>query len=301
MLMENTNTVKIKTTTSVFELPQRLGILQYVEYEPPPKEWCTSEGCLYEGFLMAEGCKRGICVRYRVWVWSKDGRRWEARDRWKRRRNEEGGHLRQQVVDVLWELAERHNIEITHEFTIIIDGTPIGVPSCRSPRECYKEILSEFKKARETPRPPPPPDPVEEEYKMLIENYEWLRTWRKDVVIEHLNKEKKLFLETLESLANPEIPDIVPLFLSRFEPVISLGCGISVYKSIDDGNDDICVSFCIKDVYMPRIVTYCHKDGWRYLEGTLQPLKMGIMDGRLRDIYILRDKTLTPKKYVRII
>jgi hypothetical protein len=29
---------KIETTVSVFELPQRLGILQYVEYEPPRRE-----------------------------------------------------------------------------------------------------------------------------------------------------------------------------------------------------------------------------------------------------------------------
>jgi hypothetical protein len=50
---------KIKTTASVFELPQRLGVLQYVEYEPPPREWCTEDGCLYEGILTAEGCRRG--------------------------------------------------------------------------------------------------------------------------------------------------------------------------------------------------------------------------------------------------
>ncbi len=57
---------KIKTTAVVFELPQKLGILQYVEYEPPPREWCTSEGCLYEGVLTAEGCRNGMCVKYRV-------------------------------------------------------------------------------------------------------------------------------------------------------------------------------------------------------------------------------------------
>ena len=52
---------KIKTTAAVFELPQKLGILQYVEYEPPPREWCTSEGCLYEGILTAEGVpQRGV-------------------------------------------------------------------------------------------------------------------------------------------------------------------------------------------------------------------------------------------------
>ncbi len=44
-----TTTVRrIRATASVFELPQKLGILQYVEYEPPPREWCN-DGCLYKG------------------------------------------------------------------------------------------------------------------------------------------------------------------------------------------------------------------------------------------------------------
>jgi len=50
---------KIKTVATVFELPQKLGILQYVEYEPPPREWCTADGCLYEGLLTAEGAAEG--------------------------------------------------------------------------------------------------------------------------------------------------------------------------------------------------------------------------------------------------
>ncbi len=57
-----TTVKKIKTVAFVFELPQKLGILQYVEYEPPWREWCTSEGCLYEGILTAEGCKKGVCA-----------------------------------------------------------------------------------------------------------------------------------------------------------------------------------------------------------------------------------------------
>jgi len=67
-----TTVKKVKTVAAVFELPQKLGILQYVEYEPPPKEWCTNDGCLYEGLLTAEGCRRGVCLRYRVWVHSRD-------------------------------------------------------------------------------------------------------------------------------------------------------------------------------------------------------------------------------------
>jgi len=49
---------RIRTTATVFELPQKLGILQNFEYEPPPREWCT-DGCLYEGVLTAEGCRKG--------------------------------------------------------------------------------------------------------------------------------------------------------------------------------------------------------------------------------------------------
>ncbi len=67
---------RIRITAAVFELPQKLGILQYVEYEPPRREWCTNDGCLYEGVLTAEGCRKGVCVRYRVWVHSRDRRTW---------------------------------------------------------------------------------------------------------------------------------------------------------------------------------------------------------------------------------
>jgi hypothetical protein len=50
---------KIKTVAAVFELPQKLGILQYVEYEPPPREWCTGDGCLYEGLLTRRAVDEG--------------------------------------------------------------------------------------------------------------------------------------------------------------------------------------------------------------------------------------------------
>ncbi len=96
-----TTAKEIKTTAAVFELPQRLGILQYVEYEPP-RGWCTDR-CLYEGVLTAEGCRKGLCVRYRG-VHSRDRRRWRVRERW-RRSEDAGGCIRQQVADALWELA----------------------------------------------------------------------------------------------------------------------------------------------------------------------------------------------------
>ncbi len=112
-----TTVKKVKTVASVFELPQKLGVLQYVEYEPPRREWCTSDGCLYEGILTAEGCRRGVCIKYRVWVHSRDRRRWEARERWRRRRDEEaGGCIRQQVADALWELAGRFEVGLWYEY-----------------------------------------------------------------------------------------------------------------------------------------------------------------------------------------
>ena len=109
---------RIRATASVFELPQRLGVLQYVEYEPPPpREWCAGDGCLYEGVLTAEGCRRGVCIKYRVWVHSKDRRTWGAKERWRRRRDEEaGGCIRQQVADALWELSGQHDVGLWYEY-----------------------------------------------------------------------------------------------------------------------------------------------------------------------------------------
>ena len=173
---------KIKTTAAVFELPQKLGVLQYVEYEPPPRKWCAGDGCLYEGVLMAEGCKKGVCVKYRVWVYSRDKRRWEAKEKWRRRRDEEvGGCIRQQVADALWELSEKYDVGVwyrrveekvgmfRHETYVycgvVVNGVELDQPHCRSAEECVRQILEDYRreveKMREPP-PPPPPDPAEE-------------------------------------------------------------------------------------------------------------------------------------------
>ncbi len=115
-------TRKIRVTASVFELPQKLGILQYVEYVPPRREWCTSEGCLYEGLLSAEGCRRGVCIKYCVWVRSRDRRRWEAKEMWRKRREEVGGYIKQQVADALWELADRFDVGMWYEYVRVSMG-----------------------------------------------------------------------------------------------------------------------------------------------------------------------------------
>jgi hypothetical protein len=175
-----TKVKKIKTVTAVFELPQKLGVLQYVEYEPPPREWCTEDGCLYEGVLTAEDCRKGVCVRYRVWVHSRDRRRWEAKEKWRRRRSEEaGGCIRQQVADALWELSDRFDVGVwyrrveekvgirreTYVYSgPVVNGVELDQPQCRTVEECVRQILEDYRheveKMREPPKPPP--DPVEE-------------------------------------------------------------------------------------------------------------------------------------------
>ena len=188
---------RIKTTAAVFELPQKLGVLQYVEYEPPPREWCT-DGCLYEGVLTAEGCRKGVCVRYRVWVHSRDRRRWEVKERWRRRRDEEaGGCIRQQVADALWELAGRYDVGVWYEYVrvgtwvnqydvycgVVVNGVKLYQPHCRSAEECVEEILRDYKRELERMREPPkpPPDPAEELLKEWPElgafGVEWVRKW----------------------------------------------------------------------------------------------------------------------------
>ncbi len=187
---------KIKTTAAVFELPQKLGVLQYVEYESPPREWCAEDGCLYEGVLTAEGCRKGVCVRYRVWVHSRDRRRWEAKERWRRRRDEEaGGCIRQQVADALWELADRFDVGVWYEYRrvgvwvdrhdifcgVVVNGVRLSQPYCRTVEDCVRQILEDYKREVEKMKEPPPPDMAEELLRKWPElsafGAEWVRKW----------------------------------------------------------------------------------------------------------------------------
>ena len=193
---------KIKATASVFELPQKLGILQYVEYEPPRQEWCTNDECLYEGVLTAEGCRRGVCIKYRVWVHSRDRRRWEVKEKWRRRRDEDvGGCIRQQVADALWELSGKYDVGVWYEYVrvgtwsrqfdvfcgVVVDGVKLYQLHCRTAEECVEEILRDYRREVERLREPPEPalvikiDPVEELLREWPElgafGTEWVRKW----------------------------------------------------------------------------------------------------------------------------
>jgi len=193
---------RIRTTAAVFELPQKLGILQNIEYEPPPREWCTSDGCLYEGILTAEGCRRGVCIKYRVWVHSRDRKTWRTKEKWRRRRDEEaGGCIRQQVADALWELSEKYDVGLWYEYRrvgtwvdqydvfcgVVVNGVRLDQPHCRTAEDCVRQILEDYKKELERRREPPQPalvvrsDPVEELLREWPElgafGVEWVRKW----------------------------------------------------------------------------------------------------------------------------
>ena len=271
---------KVKAT--VFELPQKLGILQYVEYEP---ERCG--GCLHMGLLTAEGCKKGVCVKYRAWVFSRDGRRWEAKERWRKRRDEEeGGCLRQQIADALWELAERgYDIAVDSECGIAINGVAVSRPRCRGVEECAKQMLEEHRKRAESPPPPPRRSPEEEEYETLSQQYAWLEWWNKNAVAALLRQDRRTLLDVLQRLNSTEIPQFVAKFIGRFE--LDLRCMIEVFSN---GND-YCISFCVRDLE-PRTYCYAHGKGWHAAQQPkflrLKPLE----DGRLVEIYTAEGKEL---------
>ena len=192
---------KIKTVAAVFELPKRLGIIQQVEYELPRREWCAEDGCLYEGVLSVMGCKKGICLRYYVWVSSRDRKTWEVKERWKKKRDEDMGCLRMQVADALWELSGQYDVGVWYEYVrvgtwvnqydvfcgVVVNGVRLDQPYCRAVEECVEEIIRDYKRELEKMKEPPEPalvvkvDPVEELLKEYPEletfGVQWVRKW----------------------------------------------------------------------------------------------------------------------------
>jgi hypothetical protein len=108
---------KIKTTAAVFELPQKLGILQYVEYEP------SSEGVVYQRRVLVRGAsnRRGVPQRHmrkvpRVGLL-------EGTKGGGRRRSDGGGvAMKRRAVasssrwlTPLWELSDRFDVGVWYE------------------------------------------------------------------------------------------------------------------------------------------------------------------------------------------
>ncbi len=187
---------KVKTAVQIFELPKLLGIIQQVEYELPPHDRCAG-GCLYEGVLVAEGCRRGVCIKYRVRVFSRDRKSWTAEEDRLVRAAVLGGCIPQAVADALWELADRFEVGLWYEYRragmwinlyekscgLIINGVRIPAPRCNAVYECVERILEDYKREVEKMKEPPTVSPHKAEE--LLKKYpeleafgvEWVRAW----------------------------------------------------------------------------------------------------------------------------
>ncbi len=302
---------KIKTAAAVFELPQKLGILQYVEYEPPPKEWCTNDGCLYEGILTAEGCRRGVCIKYRVWVHSKNRRTWEAKEKWRRRRDEEvGGCIRQQVADALWELSERGvDVEVWYEYLrvgagvnqydvfcgVVVNGVRLYQPQCRSVEDCVRQILEDYKREVEKMNEPPEPalvirtDPVEELLREWPEleafGVEWVRAWaphaREELV--EIAKVMRRFPWMVEVVRQRPVSNPHPYM-------------VEVYVAVD--GSEVCLS-------LNQLKTFCARNGAvKETKLELAFSRYETYEEKIREVY--RPKgllafTTTAREYVKLL
>ncbi len=187
---------KVKTAAQIFELPKLLGIIQQVEYVPPLRDRCAG-GCLYEGILVAEGCRRGICIKYRVRVFSRDRKNWTTEEDRRVRATVLGGCIPQAVADALWELADRFEVGLWYEYRragmwidlyevkcgLVINGVRILTPNCDAVYECVERILEYYKREVEKMKEPPIvfPHNAEELLKKHPEleafGVEWVRAW----------------------------------------------------------------------------------------------------------------------------
>jgi hypothetical protein len=84
-----------------------------------------------------------------------------VRERWRRRRDEEaGGCIRQQVADALWELSGKYDVGLWYEYVrvgawshqfdvfcgVVVDGVRLGQPYCRAVAECVEEMLRDYRR-----------------------------------------------------------------------------------------------------------------------------------------------------------
>ena len=124
-------------------------------------------------------------------------------ERWRKKKRDEdvGGCIRQQVADALWELSGQHDVGVWYEYVrvgvgvnqydvfcgIVVNGVRLDQPYCRSAEECVEEMLRDYRREVERLREPPEPalviktDPAEE----LLQEWpelgafgtEWVKKW----------------------------------------------------------------------------------------------------------------------------
>jgi hypothetical protein len=257
--------------------------------------------------LTVEGCRKGICIKYRVWVHSRDRRTWGTKEKWKRRGEEAGGYIKQQVADALWELSSQYDVGVwyrrveekvgvfRYETYVycgpVVNGVELDQPQCRTVDECVKQILEDYKrelKRRSEPLPPPPPDPAEELLREWPElnafGVEWVRKWviLRDRLIE-IAKVMRRFPWMVEVIRQRPMCILHPYM-------------IEVYMTKD--GSETCLS-----LNLPR--AFCTRDGAvREVKLELTFSRYEVYEEKMREVY--RPKgllafTTTARKYVRLI
>jgi len=245
-----------------------------------------------------------------VWVHSKDRRRWEAKERWRRRRDEEaGGCIRQQVVDALWELSGQYDVDVWYEHKrvgawvnqydvfcggVVVNGVRLDQPYCRAVEECVEEILRDYRREVERLREPPQPvlvikiDPVEELLREWPElgafGVEWVKKW--------LDLRKRLIEIAKVMRRFPWVVDVV-----RQRPMSILHpYTVEVYVSRD--GSEACLS-----LNPPK--AYCAQNGSvREVKLELEFSRYETYEDKTREVYRLKGLlafTTAAREYVKIL
>jgi hypothetical protein len=305
----------IRTNAKVFELPTALGIPQRIE------GWREEErlGMLkfgYKGTVTAEGCKKGVCVKYKALVLSRDGREWRTPRQWERLGMPHyGGCLTQATADALWELVERgfevglwydcrirtssimiglklvpvERYVVCTSCGVVVNGVKLSNPYCRSVEECIERILEDYRHEVERMREPPMPSPESAIAERLLKEYpeleafgvEWLRAWAphaRDRIVEVARLLRRY----------PRLAELIGQRPASLNPY-----SVEVYVARD--GSEVCASF--------GDGAYCVGDGGvRRLDLELKGSELH--EGRMRGIYRPRGLlafAARAKEYVRIL
>ena len=245
-----------------------------------------------------------------MWVHSRDRRRWEAKEKWRRRRDEEaGGCIRQQVADALWELAGRFDVGVWYEYVrvgtwshqfdvfcgVVVNGVRLEQPYCRAVDECVEEILRDYRREVERLRKPPKPalvikiDPVEELLREWPElgafGVEWVRAWAP-----HAKQELVEIAKVMRRY--PWMVEVVKKKpVSNPHPYL-----VEVYVAVD--GSEVCLT-------LNQLKTYCARNGAvKETKLELEFRRYEVYEDKIRGVH--RPKGLlvfstTSKEYIRIL
>jgi hypothetical protein len=243
-----------------------------------------------------------------VWVHSRDRRRWEAKERWRRRDEEAGGCIRQQVADALWELSGQYDVGVWYECVrvgawsrqfdvfcgVVVNGVKLDQPYCRVVEECVEEILRDYKRELERLREPPEPvlvikiDPVEELLRewpeLQASGVDWVRKWLdlRDRLIE-IAKVMRRFPWMVEVVKQRPVSILHPYT-------------VEVYVTRD--RSEACISLTSSNAFCARNGTV------REVKLELEFKRYEVYEERIREVY--RPKgllafTTAAREYVRIL